>query len=436
MQRPSWRGYSRPLLPLVLLVLLLLLLPAVIHTAEDGDAEMLSLSSSASSAMAEDEGEAETTASSPLSPAPPAICRESTGTDSLSSGSPSTSTSSCGCGALRRDGLHGFAAEKYAEEVQQEHPGAGETPAEAELIYLDGGEFYMGSDEGFFPEDGEGPARKVKVSPFLIGKYEVSNARFKRFIEATNYVTEAEKFGFSFVVEQFISKEVSSTITSAVANAPWWLPVSGSYWKHPEGVDSDLTGRMDHPVIHVSWNDALAFCKWSHPKGRLPTEAEWEFAASGGLKNRTFPWGNKMKPKGRHMMNTWQSTLSIPMDSNAFKHSFLPVHDAYSFYAAPNSAEDGYALTAPVNAYFPNKFGLYNTVGNVWEWTNDWFTNHHTSKSSTDPQGPATGEGKVKKGGSFMCHQFTCYRYRIAARMQITPDSSAANVGFRCAADP
>ncbi|EGD73368.1 SUMF1 protein, partial [Salpingoeca rosetta] len=153
-----------------------------------------------------------------------------------------------------------------------------------------------------------------------------------------------------------------------------------------------------------------AFCKWSHPKGRLPTEAEWEFAASGGLKNRTFPWGNKMMPKNRHWMNTWQST-------------------------APNSMEDGYALTAPGTAYPPNKFGLYNTVGNVWEWTNDWFTNRHSAAPAVDPRGPSSGETKVKKGGSYMCHQFTCYRYRIAARMHITPDSSAANVGFRCAAD-
>eukprot|EP00055_Hartaetosiga_balthica_P003427 m.7729 g.7729 ORF g.7729 m.7729 type:complete len:414 (+) comp2900_c0_seq1:34-1275(+) len=353
---------------------------------------------------------------------------------------------SCGCGALAREPIVGDVAHVLGDgSLVDSDDWKGETEEEASLLFINGGEFIMGSNEGFFPEDGEGPTRKVRISSFKIGAFEVSNERFKHFVEETGYVTEAEKFGNSFVVEQFISEEVSAKIESAVAAAPWWLPVDGSDWRHPEGPDSNLTARWNHPVMHVSWNDAVAFCKWSQPQGRLPTEAEWEYAASGGLKNRMFPWGNKFMPGDEHAMNTWQSAMEIPVDRNVFKHSFLPTHEGHAFYMAENTAEDGYKLTAPVNAYKPNKFGLYNTAGNVWEWTNDWHTRDFHDMYAPDdkddsgvivnPQGPKKGTDKVKKGGSFMCHQFTCYRYRIAARMPLTPDSSAANVGFRCAAN-
>eukprot|EP00052_Salpingoeca_macrocollata_P012306 m.95240 g.95240 ORF g.95240 m.95240 type:complete len:386 (-) comp18421_c0_seq2:50-1207(-) len=356
------------------------------------------------------------------------------------SGDEAGATSSCGCGkALSRkstDQLHESedvpSAAGYAN-PEKTH----EAPENAQLLTLDGGTFLMGNNEPYFPEDGEGPVREVTVGPFMIGKYEVSNRRFADFVAATGYATEAERFGNSFAVEQFISEEIKRNITSSVAAAPWWLPVNGSNWKHPEGPDTNVSDRLDHPVVHVSWNDAVAFCKWSHPHGRLPTEAEWEYASRGGLKGKLFPWGNKLMPKEKHWVNIWQSSIEEKYlkDTNVFKHSFLPIHDAYVFYNSTNTAEDGYPLTAPVDAYMPNKFGLYNTVGNVWEWVSDWHTALHSAEPQTNPKGPASGDNKVKKGGSFMCHQFTCYRYRCAARMPLTPDSSASNVGFRCAAD-
>eukprot|EP00038_Savillea_parva_P001533 m.104798 g.104798 ORF g.104798 m.104798 type:complete len:427 (-) comp10537_c0_seq3:80-1360(-) len=372
-------------------------------------------------------------------------------------------TSGCGCGAVKREegakylDDHDDDARRSIPEGTTDAAASGggpctegcEDPKSAGMVSLKGGSFLMGSDAGFFPEDREGPAWKVKVSPFRIGKYEVSNKRFKAFVKATGYKTEAERFGNSFVVEQFVSPEVSSKIESAVAAAPWWIPVPHSYWARPEGIDSDLGAnsrlgysRWTHPVVHVSWNDAVAFCKWSVKGGRLPTEAEWEFAAQGGKKGKLFPWGNKPLSKGKHRMNVWQSSIEEKFlkDRNVFKHSDLPTRDGHTFYSAKNSAEDGWELTAPVNAYKPNAYGLYNTVGNVWEWTNDWKLEDdnadRTSLGSIDPLGPANGTNKVKKGGSFMCHEFTCYRYRIAARMFITPDSSASNVGFRCAAPP
>jgi len=241
------------------------------------------------------------------------------------------------------------------------------------------------------------------------------------------------------VVEQFVSAEESAKITNAVAAAPWWIPVDHSSWRTPEGIDSNLTSRGDrtsHPVVHVSWNDAVAFCKWSVKGGRLPTEAEWEFAAAGGKSKKNFPWGNKL-PKKKYKMNTWQSGIEEKFlkDKNVFLHSYLPTSDGHHFFSSQNSALDGWDLTAPVDSYEPNSYGLYNTVGNVWEWTNDWQGVNRKTMSKKNPKGPTSGTNKVKKGGSFMCHQFTCYRYRIAARMFITPDSSASNVGFRCAAD-
>ena len=228
---------------------------------------------------------------------------------------------------------------------------------------------------------------------------------------ATGHKTEAQTFGDSFVMDKYLSEETLSQIDKAVKAAPWWLPVKGADWQHPEGPDSNIDHRSDHPVLHVSWNDAVAFCKWAGGK-RLPTEAEWEYACRAGKEDRLFPWGNKWKPNDQVRANIWTGTFPTENDEEG----------------------DGYAITAPVDEFPPNAFGLYNMVGNVWEWTSDWWTIRHNALIiHRDPSGPEAGQDKVKKGGSFMCHKDYCYRYRCAARSQNTPDSSAHNLGFRCA---
>ncbi|XP_032405726.1 formylglycine-generating enzyme [Xiphophorus hellerii] len=314
----------------------------------------------------------------------------------------------CGCNRLRR-AASGAADSK--EERPSSEPAVKYTAAANEkisqMMFIPGGEFLMGTDDPGIPQDGEAPQRPVSVDSFYMDVLEVTNQQFQSFIKATGYVTEAEKFGDSFVFEGILSESVKSQITQAVAAAPWWLPVKGANWNHPEGQDSNITDRLDHPVVHVSWADAVAFCSWANK--RLPTEAEWEYACRGGLRDRLYPWGNKLNPKGRHYANLWQGDF--------------PVH---------NSGEDRYVKTSPVMSFPANSFGLHDMVGNVWEWTSDWWTVHHTTDHQQNPTGPPSGKDKVKKGGSYMCHKSYCYRYRCAARSQNTPDSSASNLGFRC----
>nr|CAD7414100.1 unnamed protein product [Timema cristinae] len=170
-----------------------------------------------------------------------------------------------------------------------------------EMVYIRGGEFNMGTNEPIFVADGEGPARKVTLEDFYLDVYEVSNSEFEIFVNSTGIKTEAELFGDSFVFESLLSKETKSGITQAVAAAPWWLPVKECDWRRPAGPDSSVKGSMDHPVVHVSWNDAVAYCEWAGK--RLPTEAEWEFACRDGLQGRLFPWGNKLNPHGEHRSN-------------------------------------------------------------------------------------------------------------------------------------
>jgi sulfatase modifying factor 1 len=280
------------------------------------------------------------------------------------------------------------------------------------MIYLDGGEFFMGTDdEEGFPADGEGPIRKVKLAPFYIDPCTVSNEAFSKFVQATGYQTEAEMFGWSFVFHLLVSDEVKAKVTQAVQGSPWWLTVEGANWRQPEGPDSHIDDRMDHPAIHVSWNDAMAYCTWAGK--RLPTEAEWEYAARGGLVKKRYPWGDLLKPDQEHQCNIWQGKFPIK-----------------------NNASDGYIGTAPVNAYKPNGYGLYNMSGNVWEWCSDWFSpTFHIHGPRENPLGPQKGAAKVTRGGSYLCHQSYCNRYRLAARTSNTPDSSTGNMGFRCAAD-
>ncbi|MEQ2290430.1 Formylglycine-proteinrating enzyme [Ameca splendens] len=313
----------------------------------------------------------------------------------------------CGCDKLRRAAAGSEDPEERASSEAAIKYTAAAYEETSEVVFIPGGEFLMGTDNPGIPQDGEGPQRPVHVDSFYMDVLEVTNQQFQTFIEATGYVTEAEKFGNSFVFEGILSEAVKSQITQAVAAAPWWLPVKGANWKHPEGQDSNITDRLDHPVVHVSWADAVAFCSWANK--RLPTEAEWEYACRGGLRDRLYPWGNKLNPKGQHYANLWQGDF--------------PVH---------NSGEDGYVKTSPVKSFPANAFGLHDTVGNVWEWTSDWWTVHHTTDEQHNPTGPPSGQDKVKKGGSYMCHKSYCYRYRCAARSQNTPDSSASNLGFRC----
>ena len=280
----------------------------------------------------------------------------------------------------------------------------------AGMIALEGGEFRMGSDDGWsYPEDGEGPVRSVRVSPFRIDAHTVSNGEFARFADATGYETEAERFGWSFVFGGLLPDDFPPT--RSVVQAPWWRQVEHADWRRPEGPQSDLDGRLDHPVVHVSWNDAAAYAAWAGK--RLPTEAEWEFAARGGLDGAVFPWGDELEPDGEHRMNVWQG--SFP-DSNA--------------------RADGWLGTCPVDEYAPNGYGLHNTTGNVWEWTSGWFSPDHTRESRRDPQGPPRGTHRTTRGGSYLCHDSYCRRYRVAARNALTPDSSTGNIGFRCAAPP
>ncbi|MCD2137916.1 formylglycine-generating enzyme family protein [Salinicoccus halitifaciens] len=265
-----------------------------------------------------------------------------------------------------------------------------------DMTFIPGGTFLMGSEDADANEgDNEGPVREVEVAGFHIDKYQVSNRKFKAFIDETGYVTDAERFGWSFVFHMLLAEADDKHVKGQLPNTPWWLAVEGASWKHPYGPSSTIEDIMDHPVVHVSWNDAESYAKWAG--GRLPTEAEWEYAARGGLEQKRFPWGNDLEP-GRHMCNIWQG--EFPMD---------------------NTKDDGYIGTAPVDSFEPNGYGLYNTSGNVWEWCGNWFDE--------------TRQTKAIRGGSYLCHHSYCNRYRVAARSSNTVDSSTGNMGFRTVRD-
>jgi len=276
------------------------------------------------------------------------------------------------------------------------------------LVALDGGWFRMGCDEPFtYPEDGEAPVRQVYVPPFYLAACCVSNRQFAEFVEATGHVTDAERDGGSYVFAGLLPPNYPPT--RSIPGAEWWRLVPGAYWRRPEGWHSTLDGRDDHPVAHVSWSDADAYCSWAGM--RLPTEAEWEFAARGGLDGRRFPWGDELRPGGEHRMNVWQG--------------LFPVH---------NTLSDGYLATAPVTAFPPNRFGLFGMTGNVWEWTADWFSpTWHRDAPRVKPAGPPTGEKKVLRGGSYLCHASYSYRYRVSSRTGGRPAGSTGDIGFRCA---
>lgn len=281
-------------------------------------------------------------------------------------------------------------------------------PRHLNLVNIPANEFLMGSDSGErYAADGEGPQRRVKLSAYAVAPCAVSNAEFEIFVNDTAYVTDAERAGWSFVFHLHAGEQARQQVIGISSEARWWLAVESAWWAQPEGRGSDVTERMDHPVTHVSWHDARAYCEWSGT--RLPSEAEWECAARGGLEAKAYPWGDELLPHGRHRCNIWQGAF--------------PTEDL---------GDDGFTGTAPVLAYEPNGYGLYNVAGNVWEWCEDWFSpSYHRVTRSKDPRYIVPTGRRSMRGGSFLCHHSYCNRYRVAARSSNTPNSTTNHCGFR-----
>jgi formylglycine-generating enzyme required for sulfatase activity len=281
----------------------------------------------------------------------------------------------------------------------------GDFALQAEAAQIPGGTAFVGTAQQHIPNDGEGPLRKVKVAPFRIGKTTVTNAEFERFVAATGYVTEAEEIGWSFVFWHQVPESVGAT--RAVAEVQWWRVVDGANWRdiNGPGTMADVY-HPDHPAVQLSWRDAHAFAAWAG--ARLPTEAEWEHAARGGLGDVRFPWGD-LEPDDveNFPCNIWQGK-----------------------FPQSNLCKDGFATTAPAQSFEPNGYGLYNMVGNVWEWTAEPYKIKSLRKDVALRLAGMKGY-KLSKGGSFLCHRSYCYRYRIAARSGNSPDSATTHMGFR-----
>jgi len=275
------------------------------------------------------------------------------------------------------------------------------------MVSIPKGKFLMGSNDiERFKEDKEEPVQSIEVPSFMIEKYSVTNDDFSHFVEDTGYKTDAEKYNWSFVFHLNLSQTLKNK-SKKVKNVEWWYAVEKACWFKPEGPGSNIKHRGNHPVVHISWNDAIAYCQWSGK--RLPSEVEWEYAARGGLVQKKYPWGDELNPGGEYVCNIWQG-----------KFPYI------------NTKEDGYLNTAPVDSFPPNNFGIYNLSGNVWEWClnnfNDKFDNSKKVKYSA-----YTPSFKTIRGGSFLCHSSYCNRYRVSARTANTIDTSSANMGFRCA---
>lgn len=288
--------------------------------------------------------------------------------------------------------------------------------AKDKMLLIKGNSFLMGDhlDEGF-EEDLEGPVTKVTVEDFYISPYTVTNEEFLAFFLETGYVTEAEKYGSSYVFHLLLTKAAREKLPP-LSGTDWWVEVPEASWRMPEGRGSSITKRMDHPVVHVTRNDALAYCDWAGK--RLPTEAEWEYAARGGLEQKRFPWGDTLRENEKHQANIWQGD-----------------------FPKQNTKEDGYLGTAPVGMYEPNGFGLYQTSGNVWEWCLNpgkiplkEFQNK-TASQFLEENNQSSEAVYALRGGSFLCHCSYCQRYRVAGRNSNTGNSSASNIGFRCVQD-
>jgi formylglycine-generating enzyme len=302
-------------------------------------------------------------------------------------------------------------------------------PPSKDMLWIPRGAFQMGSDRHYAEE---APAHQVRVDGFWMDRTTVTNRDFSRFIEATGYVTVAEKPANAadypgaipdMLVPSSVVFKKAPPGTGLNDHYRWWTYVAGADWRHPQGPETSIEGLDDHPVVHVAFEDAAAYAKWAGKE--LPTEAEWEFAARGGLDGAEYAWGEEFTPGGQHMANTWQG--GFPSD---------------------NLLEDGHEWTAPVGTFPPNGYGLSDMAGNVWEWTTDWYQEHANIKSpcctlenprgglmkaSFDPRQPAIKiPRKVMKGGSYLCAPNYCHRYRPAARMSQPIDTSTCHLGFRC----
>lgn len=310
----------------------------------------------------------------------------------------------CTCGTPGRREFLSIGSSSAAPRVASVVEGPGHAVEQARIP---AGTFVMGDSSGDRnAADGEVPLHEVSLEAFEIDVTPVTNAAFARFIAETGYRTEAETFGFSAVFHLALQAPNGDVIGRA-GGTPWWLGVRGADWAYPGGRESTIEGLDDHPVVHVSWNDAQAYCEWAGR--RLPTEAEWEYAARGGLDRTRYPWGDDEVDAGGWRANIWQGD-----------------------FPRRNTMDDGFLTTAPVRSFQPNGYGLWQAVGNVWEWCSDWFDpNSYRHSPAANPQGPSQGNARVLRGGSYLCHISYCNRYRNSARSQNSPDSSMGNAGFR-----
>jgi formylglycine-generating enzyme required for sulfatase activity len=281
-----------------------------------------------------------------------------------------------------------------------------------EQCVIPAGTFAMGDAKGDGrPADEERPVHMVELESFAIDATSVTNVDFARFVDETGYRTDAEELGSSAVFHLVVAADAADVLGGS-PRAPWWWSVRGADWRHPDGPLSDLIAREDHPVVHISWNDARAYCRWA--RRRLPTEEEWERASRGGLSGARFPWGDEVVLDGVWQANIWQG-----------------------LFPTVNTQEDGWVTTAPVRSYIANGYGLWQTVGNVWEWCEDLFEVRAYASRATGGPNPSAGEAdgpRVLRGGSYLCHDSYCNRYRNAARSANTTDSSMGNAGFRTVA--